>query len=245
MCPNCRTAAPLVYRGISAYCSACGAKRTVLSGSSLTHAGQPAQVGGAMVQVVGWLALLFGLSFSALVALVVWAFASLATAGITFGVLGVITMAVFFALKKGGQKLAESGDESRDMRREQALFALAAAQGGTLQAGQAATKLDCPVNEADALLTKLAKTREDVGIEVGDQGEVFYTFARVVTFSPTGGVQSATFTHPVQPRVRVDERFNDLGSQGARVRGDADRQKNAIDAEFEAIEEEKRAGQRH
>jgi hypothetical protein len=243
MCPHCRTAAPLVYRGISAYCSACGAKRTVLSGSSLTHAGQPAQVGGAMVQVVGWLALLFGLSFSAIVSLIVWVFAPFLTAAITFGVLSVMTLAVFFALKKGGQKLAESGDESRDMRREQALFALAAAQGGTLQAGQAATALDCPVNEADALLTKLAKSREDVGIEVGDQGEVFYTFARVVTFSPSGGVQSATFTHPVQPRVRVDERFNDLGSQGPRA-SDRERQKNAIDAEFEAIEDEKRAEQR-
>jgi hypothetical protein len=242
MCPHCRTAAPLVYRGISAYCSACGAKRTVLSGSSLTHAGQPAQVGGAMVQVVGWLALLFGLSFSAIVSLVVWVFAPLLTAAITFGVLGVITLAVFLALRKGGQKLAESGDESRDMRREQALFALAATHGGTLQAAQAATALDCPVNEADALLTRLAKSREDVGLEVGDHGEVFYTFARVITFGP-GGVQSATFSHPVQPRVRIDERFQDLGAAGPRV-SDRDRQKNAIDAEFEAIDEEKRASQR-
>jgi hypothetical protein len=241
MCPHCRTAAPLVYRGITAYCSACGAKRTVLSGSSLTHAGQPAQVGGAMVQVVGWLALMFGLSFSAIVALIVWAFATAVAAGVTFGVLGVMTLAVFFALKKGGQKLAESGDESRDMRREQALFALAATRGGTLQAGQAAAALDCPVTEADALLTKLAKSREDVGVEIGDEGEVFYTFARVVTFG-SGGVQSATFTHPVQPRVRVDERFNDLGS-APRVT-DRDRQKNAIDDEFEAIEEEKRASHR-
>ncbi len=243
MCPHCRTAAPLVYRGISAYCSACGAKRTVLSGSSLTHAGQPAQVGGAMVQVVGWLALLFGLSFSAIVSLVVWVFAPLLTAAITFGVLGLITLGVFLALRKGGQKLAESGDESRDMRREQALFALAATHGGTLQATQAATALDCPVNEADALLTRLAKTREDVGLEVGDHGEVFYTFARVVTFSPSGGVQSATFTHPVQPRVRIDERFQDLGSARPRV-SDSERQKNAIDAEFEAIEEEKRESRR-
>src|SRR5687768_7238675 len=98
MCPHCRTAAPLVYRGVRAYCSACGAKRSVLSGSSLTHAGQPAQVGGAMVQVVGWLALLFGLSFSAMVALIVWAFATGMAAFITFGVMGLMSLVVFLAL---------------------------------------------------------------------------------------------------------------------------------------------------
>lgn len=245
MCPYCRTNAPLVYRGVRAYCAACGAKRSVLSASSLTYAGQPAQVGGAVVQAFGWLALMFGVSFSALVALVVWAFATGMAAFVTFAVMSLMALGFFLLVRKGGKKLSETGDDTRAQRREQALFALAANNGGVLQAMQAAAALDLPVNEADKFMTQLAKTRDDVDVEIGDEGEVFYTFGRGVVIGPAGSVRAAWGARP-GPRVRIEDLRNEVRSAAVPRPPEHDiRLKNAIDVEFEAIEEENNARARN
>ena len=51
MCPHCRQNAPIVYRGVLAYCTACGAPRPPFSAKSIDLAGQPSKIGGAVARV--------------------------------------------------------------------------------------------------------------------------------------------------------------------------------------------------
>jgi len=203
-----------------------------------------------MVQVVGWLTLMFGVSFSALIGLIVWAFATGMAAFITFGVMSLMTLGVFLLLRKGGQKLSESGDDTRDLRREQALFALAANHGGALQAMQAARALDMPMKEADEFMTRLAKRRQDVDVELGDEGEIFYTFGGVVAMGPGGVKAASSWGHAgaqgaQRVRVGAHEASSAPSARAPSARAaDEIRQKNAIDAEFESIEEEQRSQNR-
>ena len=52
MCPRCRQNAPIVYRGVNAFCTACGAPRSVLANTSVNLAGQPSKVGGQVTRVL-------------------------------------------------------------------------------------------------------------------------------------------------------------------------------------------------
>lgn len=194
----------------------------VLSASSLTHAGKPMQIGGALVRAFGWLSLLAGLGLGALVALLVGLVATPTAGLITFAVFALCTGAWFWLLNQSGKKLESEGDETRDLRREQALDALAMNNRGVLVAAQAASALDLPLGEADDFLTHLAKTRPDeVGVELGDRGEVFYTFARHLSRSPS---QVAS----PRDRVRVASAPTPRAAEPQQI----------IDAEFEPVKEE-------
>src|SRR5262245_60060733 len=75
MCPHCRQNAPVIYRGIVAYCTACGAVRPPLTGSSLNLAGKGSRVGGTVAKVFGWLVLGIGGTVGLiLLALLQWIF---------------------------------------------------------------------------------------------------------------------------------------------------------------------------
>ncbi len=235
MCPHCRTAAPLVYRGIRAYCAACGRPRAVLTGASLTHAGRPSHVAGAVVQAFGWLFLVLGLGFSAITGLFVAIFS--ASAGlVTFGVFAALSLMLFLLARVGGKKLASEGDQERDVRRKQALFALAATRGGRLEAIDAAAALNVTVAQADQLLTDLAKQRpEEVDVEIGDQGEIYYAFVRALPRGRAAPSWAAPReAHADRPRVRVAPA--EAPAPGvATLRPVGERE--ILDAEFEAIEE--------
>lgn len=252
MCPHCRTNAPLVYRGIKAYCAACGRPRGVLSGASLTHAGKPAHVAGAVVQAFGWLLFVLGLGFAAVVGLL---FALLsATAGLVIGgFFAVLSLAVFLLSRYGKKRLESESAEAKTMRREQALHALAATHGGRLQAYEAAAALDMTVKDADDLLTQMAKMRpEEVDVEIGEQGEVFYEFVRplgangfvyAASWGTGAGREGGGFGRAASrraERVRVappPSEALERGPSSARAAEDALRDKQILDAEFEAIEE--------
>lgn len=249
MCPHCRTTAPLVYRGVRAYCAACGRPRGVLSGASLTHAGKPAHVAGAVLHAFGWLLLVLGLGFSALMGLFMWLFSGTA-ALVTFGIFGTLSIALFLLARFGKKKLELEGDTERDKRRQQALAALAANRGGRLQAYEAASALDVSVDEADKILTSLAKTKPDeVDVEIGDQGEIFYAFTQQhlaggayvaygAVWGGPGGFRVATSSGPMPSRVRVappEEVDRPADPVAAR---------EILDAEFEAIEEDEKAKKR-
>ncbi len=180
MCPYCRTPAPLIYRGVSAVCSACGRPRGVLSADSVTYAGQPAKVGASVVLAFGWLGLLMGLGFASLLGLFVGLVDTAGTGFISFGVVALFSTIVFLLVRHGSKRLETSGQKTLENKQDQALFALAAHHGGRLHPMQAAAALDLTVDQADAVLTRLNRARPlEVEVELTDDGQIFYAFAQL------------------------------------------------------------------
>jgi hypothetical protein len=210
VCPRCRQNAPLLYRGINAYCTACGAPRVPLTGSSLNLAGQPSKVGGTITRILGWIVLAGG---AITAALLVGLLAILGAGGGAMAAVGlpimVIAGIVAYALLRGGKQLQKSGDDTELATRHQAIFALANTRNGVLKAWDAAQALQVPPKEADDILTKLAKEHPDhVSVDIDDQGNVLYRFPSVhfgglpqmAPNAPTANVRIAT----PAPAVRVD-----------------------------------------
>jgi hypothetical protein len=193
MCPRCGRDAPIVYRGVVPYCTACGALRAPLSGPSVNLAGKPSQVGGAVARVLGWLVLLFGAAIALGLGLLLYALAGPA-AGLAIALpVALVALVLGVALVRSGGSLRRSGADRERSTREQALLALAAHRGA-ITAAEAAQVLGVGIAEADALLTDLAKRDPDrVAVDVDDQGVVWYR---------VGGVWGGAHVR-VEPRARV------------------------------------------
>ncbi len=169
--------------------------RLPLTGSSVNMAGQPSRVGGTVAKVFGWIVLGAGM----FVALVLgfffqWLWPA-GYAGIAIGgLVAFITAAVSLLLLRGGKSLQKSGAEEAKFTREKAIFALAAHRGGVLTSFDAATALGMRPEEADSLLTDLAKTKSDqVSLELDDAGSIYFRFPQMLGWQP-----------PVGGPVRVD-----------------------------------------
>ncbi len=221
-CPRCHQNAPLVFQGLEAHCVACGAPRAPWSAGSVTYAGRPSRVGGLLARIFGWgalgvglvVALFFGLLFG-------WIFPGTLAPWIVGGAIAALSMLVGVPLLMGGKRLDRTGEEAASGARMQGLFALAANRGGALRAHEASAALGVTAEEADALLTRLAKERpEDVTLDVSDQGEVVYGFPRLAP---------ATHTQWSGPRFA-------FAGEGVRVAPPAGPVR-VLDAEFEEIED--------
>jgi hypothetical protein len=183
ICPSCRQDAPTIVRGVRAYCTACGAPRPLLGNSAVNVAGKPAKVGGGVASVVGWIVLFFGSMFSlAMGALfnMLWSIAGSAAAtavGLWVGgFFGVITLVVALSFLLGGRKLRQTGVDDRRKVLEQGVFALAGKQRGSVTPRDVARQLAITDEEADALLTDLAKKPDGrVSLDVDDDGTLRYT----------------------------------------------------------------------
>jgi len=64
-CPHCRQNAPIVYRGMDAYCSACNQPRSPFSAKALNIAGRPSKLGGMASKALGYGVLFAGLGTAA------------------------------------------------------------------------------------------------------------------------------------------------------------------------------------
>ncbi len=202
MCPHCRQNAPIVYRGINAYCTACGAPRMPLAGKSVNLAGQPEKVGGTITRVFGWTVLaagwLLALVFAGIIMLLGGSWGALAIGG----PIALITTLVAWALLRGGKELKKSGDDTELATKNQAIFALANTHGGVLRAMTVAQALQVSLTEGDDILTKLAKEHPDyVSVDIDDNGNVLYRF----TGNPRGYSMAPGVMAPnaVPPHVRV------------------------------------------
>lgn len=231
LCPNCKQDAPIIYRGLNAFCTACGQPRSVLSTNSVTMAGQPAKVGGAVVKTLAYIVLACGTAFSLLAGMLASLLSS--SAGLTVGlVFGALTLLVSMPMMFGGKKLSQTGADEQATRRAQAVFALAANRGGVLRPADVAGSLQITLQQADDLLTTLAKTRGDeIDVDVTDHGEVVYKFPRLFV---VGASQWTGATSKV--RVEAPSR-----AEGARVAaatpGPVAPTPAVVDAEFEEIDE--------
>lgn len=178
MCPFCRTEAPLVYRGVFPYCTACNHLRPPLSGPSVNMAGKPSKVGGSVARAFGWIVLALGLAL----AVFLGGLAALIFTGPTGLVVGIplaiVAVTLCIVLVRSGRDLRRSGDQTERATRVQGIHALATTHGGVLTAWQVAQALRMHPAEADALLTELAKQEPDtVGVDVDDEGVILYRFA--------------------------------------------------------------------
>lgn len=212
MCPRCRQNAPIVYRGVNAYCTACGAPRMPLAASSVNLAGQPSKVGGTVARVFGWLVLGGGWLLASLVALVAFLVAPGSAAPWILGVpLAVIATVLGWVLLRSGRQLEKSGDQTEQATKNQAMFALANTHGGVLTAWTVAQAFSITPQEADARLTQLAKEHPDyVTVDVDDNGTVLYRFlaahwSAVAQGRPPVRVDATPPTRVGEP-VRVEER---------------------------------------
>jgi hypothetical protein len=178
MCPHCGKNAPIVHRGLAAYCTACGRERLPFANRSVTLAGKPSRVGGAVAGVLGWLVLIGGLTSALLLGLLASALFPESIAGLAIGLpIGFASLGFSLLLLLGGRRLARTGEQAARNAQIQAIHSLAAHRGRPLTAQEVGHALDIPAQEADALLTQLAKERpDDVTVDIGERGEILYAF---------------------------------------------------------------------
>jgi hypothetical protein len=194
LCPHCHQNAPIVYKGVFAYCSACHKPRAPFSGTALAFAGQPSKVGGRVGRVLGWLVLIFGLLLAAVLVLcfqLLWPASNIGYAfGLPVALVSVVLGTLFMAASR---RLGRAGANAERQARVEALYALAVNRGGTLTAVDAARSLQLGTAQVEALLSELAKSEpEYVSLEFDDAGQTFYLFSR-----------AGTRPHPFGAKYRV------------------------------------------
>lgn len=237
ICPNCRQEAPTVVRGVRAYCTACGAPRSLIEDTPVNVAGQPSKIGGGVAAVAGLAILVVG----SLLALAIGGLLQIfiPPAGwIVGGFLGAVTLFVAAMFLWGGRALFRSGTERERNAHEQAVFAIARRRGGSVTAEELSRVLSIPEMEADAMLTAMAKRPDGrLTLELDDDGTLRYE------------------VRDAKQRVRVSERkrvatetpASNVGFGAKSAEGDPKPQmsKVVLDAEFEEVaEEEARAAEK-
>jgi hypothetical protein len=176
ICPRCQQQAPTIVRGARAYCTACGAPRSLLDDTPVNVAGQPSKIGGSVAHVLGWLVLIGG----SLIGLTIGGLVQAIIAGTIVGwILGgfVVGMSVLFGLFLilGGRMLQKSGTDRERGAHEQAVSAIARRRGGSVTPAELAQAVSIREDEADALLTAMAKRPDGhVSLEVDDDGTLRY-----------------------------------------------------------------------
>ncbi len=211
MCPYCRKNAPIVYRGVAAYCTACGGPRWPLAAKSTNLAGQTSIVGGTVARVFGWIVLGLGLTLGLMLMGLLQAIFPAGFAGYAVGIpIALLGLGFGIALLRGGKSLAKTGMDEQKETRVQAIFSLSEHRGGIVTAQEVASAVGMPVAEADALLTELAKTHPDhAGVEIDDQGGVYYRVSarglvRVQAFDDRVRVSSTATRPPAEEPAEVE-----------------------------------------
>jgi hypothetical protein len=194
VCPHCHQNAPIVYKGVFAFCAACDKPRAPFTGKALNFAGQPAKLGGRVGRVVGALVLIFGLLLAAALMLffqLLWPAANIGYAlGLPVALISVVVGALFLF---ASGRLRRSGADAERQAKVEAIYALAVHRGGTLTAKDVARSLQLDATKVEALLNELAKTEPDhVALELDADGEPFYLFTH-----------AGTRPHPFGAKYRV------------------------------------------
>ncbi len=225
ICPNCRQEAPTIVRGIQAYCTACGAQRSLIEDTPVNVAGQPSKIGGGVATVVGLSVLFLGSLLALALGAVIYYFAP--PIGLAIG--GFLEATVLFVsalLLWGGRTLFRSGEERAQTAREQAIYAIAKRRNGSVTAAELAQVLSIPQAEADAILTAMVKRPDGrMTLELDDDGTLRYEVRelrpRVRVGEHVGERKRvATPTQPTQPGATQtvhDAEFEDAAEEEARA----------------------------
>lgn len=181
-CAQCGQSAPIVLRGVDAFCTVCGGRRTPWASKSLNLTGKPARVGGIAARLFGWGAMIIGLFVALFLGLLVQAVSVLFWPASWLGWAIGIPIALFSVFAGlvgiiGGRKLGQMGEASLKKAQLETIHGLASHRAGQVRAADAARALGVSEDVADAMLTELAKMpEENVGIDVDDDGNVTYLF---------------------------------------------------------------------
>jgi len=211
LCPHCHQNAPVLYKGVFAFCSACDKPRAPFSGKALAFAGQPSKVGGRLGRVLGTLVLIFGALLAATLVLffqLLWPAKSIGYAlGAPIALASVVLGTVLVVVSN---RLGRAGADAERQARVEAIYALAVNRNGMLTTGDTARTLQLDPKAVDALLNELAKAEpEYVSLEIDEQGQPFYLFSRAGTRPHPFG---AKYRVGAEGRVRVADV---LGVDGA------------------------------
>lgn len=181
-CPHCNQHAPIRLEGVGAICTACGQTRSVFAGTSLDLAGKPQKVGGIAARIAGWLGLALGtfasVTVGGIVAMLGKWLADYPTPGYVIGgVMWLCTLAFSLFAIVGGRKLSAAGKSAEQKKQRQAIFALARHKSGVVRASDAAASLGVSRQEADILLTALAReTQTNILVDIDEDGGLLYLF---------------------------------------------------------------------
>jgi hypothetical protein len=175
-CPNCKQDAPTVVRGMRAFCTACGAPRSLLDDTPVNVAGKPARIGGSVASVLGSVILIGGLLLAFTVGALLQALFAASIVGYVIGsFLGGLALLFGLLFLLGGRALRKTGTETEQSAHELAVFALARRKGGSVTPAELARAIRIPEAEADALLTTMCKRADGkVSLEVDDDGTLRY-----------------------------------------------------------------------
>ena len=217
VCPHCHQNAPIVYKGVFAFCSACDKPRAPFSAKALALAGQPSKVGGRLGRVLAAAVLIFGLLLSAVLILSLQLLWPAQNIGYALGLpIALVSSVVSALLLLASRRLGRAGVDAERQARLEALYALAVNRGGTLTAADAARSLQLDPAQVEALLSELSKTQpEHVSLELDEDGRAFYLFSRAGTrphpfgakyrVSPEGRVRVADVLGVDGPRQSLDD----------------------------------------
>src|SRR6185295_17707355 len=171
-----------------------------LAADSVNMAGQPSKVGGTVARVIGWLMLSGGWLLALLLGGIAYLVAPGSAAPWILGVpIAAITSIVAYFILKSGKQLKEDGALTEMTTKNRAIFALANTRGGILTAPDLAQSIATSLQEADDILTNLAKQYPDhVTVDVDDNGTVLFRF-------PSVHWQKIRVQDP-GPQMRVDAR---------------------------------------
>jgi hypothetical protein len=217
MCPHCGQNAPLVYKGVSAFCSACGKPRTPFTANAVNLRGKPAKIGGTVAAVAGWVVLGLSLTIALVIGVLLQAIFPAAAAGwVIGGVIATFGLAASLLLLFGGRALRRSGTQAAEAAKLEALGSLAAYHNGVITPQGAADALGLPIEQADQLLTSLAKQPESgISLEFDEEGRIAYRFAR---YAPAQAWPRAMAT-PAPPGAEIPGgAVGPRVDQGGRVR---------------------------
>jgi hypothetical protein len=148
----------------------------LLAAPNVSLAGQPSRVGGIAATIAGTSVLVLGLSL----ALGLWFVLHGLSPMVSWGVAIPVAMASLLfglLLLLGGNRLRRHGSERQEQVQLAALKALVQHRRGPISALEAASALQLPEAQADALLTRLAREKATaVTVDVDTQGHVVYDF---------------------------------------------------------------------
>src|ERR1700759_4715128 len=114
-CPKCGQRAPIVVRGLEAFCTVCGARRTPFASDILNLAGEPARFGGYAARALGGGTLGIGLFLALSLGLIAQAIGSMLVPGSWLGLaigipIAVLSVALGVFGLDGGKKLRRAGE---------------------------------------------------------------------------------------------------------------------------------------